>query len=66
MTLSPSEFASRAGSDPLGLAREFWWIGVHAIGVWALLGLLVVPLLWLGFHYFFKRAAARLRPSEAV
>jgi uncharacterized protein (DUF2062 family) len=66
MTLSPSEFAARAASDPLGLASEFWWIGMHAIGVWAVLGLVIVPLLWLGFHFLFARMASRLRSSEAV
>ena len=56
MTLSLSQFLARAGADPWGLTREFWWIGMHAIGVWAVLGLVVVPLLWLLFHAVFVRA----------
>lgn len=58
MTLSPAEFSAKLSEDAWGLARELWWVGVHAIGVWAVLGLLAVPLLWLGFRALLGRAKA--------
>lgn len=58
MTLSPSEFIGRVGSDPMGVMRDFWWIGIHAIGVWAMAGLVAVPVLWLGFRALFGRFKA--------
>lgn len=59
MSLSPSEFVSRAGSEPLKLMDDFLWVGLNAIGVWALLGVVVVPVLWVGFRALFGRIAPK-------
>jgi len=60
MTLSLNELLQRMGADPLGVVREFWWIGMHGAAVWLLLGLLVVPLSWFVLRALFKGVVASL------
>ena len=58
LTLSPAEFAALATSDPLKLMRDFWWVGMHGIAVWAVIGTVVVPSLWAIFNRLFSRLAS--------
>jgi uncharacterized protein (DUF2062 family) len=53
----------RARHAPLALIRELWWVGLRGVAVWALLGLVVVPLLWMLFYALLVRFA-RVRIQE--
>lgn len=60
MTLSLKQLLSQIAADPVGVIDEFWWIGMHATALWALIGLVVVPLLWLLLRALFGKVVARL------
>lgn len=64
ISIRPAEFMARAGSAPLGLIKEFLWVGVNATIVWAALGLVMVPLLWSVLVKILRRLSKRVRPSE--
>ncbi len=51
--LSPAEFLRQAGQHPWVLARRFWWVGLHALAVWAVLGPPVVAALWWALRRLF-------------
>ena len=51
----------RVQSEPWTVLRQYGWVGLHACAVWAALGLLVVPALWLVLSHVFKRTADGLR-----
>ncbi|MGH7442807.1 MAG: DUF2062 domain-containing protein [bacterium] len=55
LTVSPKAFLALAARHPWALAKEFWKVGIHALGVWAVLGFLAVPLCWLIFRWVFTR-----------
>jgi uncharacterized protein (DUF2062 family) len=59
ISLSAAEFAERAANAPVGLIREFLWVGIHATVVWALLMPLAVGILWFVFRALFTRVVAR-------
>jgi hypothetical protein len=63
MTLSPKQFFSQVAADPMGVINEYWWIGWHGVAVWAVFGLVLVPLLWATFRFAFTKAASRLYRS---
>ena len=48
---------SRVRMAPWAVLREYGWMGVHACILWAGLGLLVVPSLYLVFSQLFTRMA---------
>lgn len=65
LTLSLAEFTRQAAQAPLALMRDCWWVTLHAVAVWALLGLALVPLLWAGLTPIVARVAARFQSPKA-
>lgn len=63
MTLSLKQFLAQVAADPVGVIDEFWWIGWHGVAVWAAIGLLLVPLMWVLLRFAFTKAASRLYRS---
>lgn len=56
---------TRVRIAPWAVVREYGWVGVHACVLWAGLGLLVVPGLYLVFAQLFTRMSAGLRPPDS-
>ena len=59
LSLSAAEFYRRMAQEPWALLREYAWVLAHGTVVWARLGLAVVPVLWLGLRWLFRRLARR-------
>ena len=63
--LSPSDFVTLVTHDPAGAVTRFWWVTWHGAAVWALLGLVLVPLSWALMTPLFARVASRLKADNA-
>jgi hypothetical protein len=61
MTLSLGELLERVRTAPWAFLHDFWWVGLHGIAVWALLGVLIVPALWAAF----RALLIRVVPAQA-
>lgn len=63
--LSPLEFVQFVTHNPAEAVRKYWTVTWDAAAVWLLLGLIVVPLVWLSLTPFFTRIAHRLEAKSA-
>jgi uncharacterized protein (DUF2062 family) len=55
LTLSLAQLLARAAQAPWALMQDLWWVGWHGVAVWAALGLLAVPLLYVVFLLVLRR-----------
>lgn len=56
LSLSLGQLLDRAHQAPWPLLKDLWQVALHGVAVWALLGLVAVPLLWAACYALLRRS----------